>query len=130
MVLVKRINGNDNHSEILERAVPYNLEAEEAVLGALLLDRDAIIKIASFLKPTDFYREAHGWIYDTILDLYHRREPADIVLLSSELDRQGKLDHVGGYAYLFHLINATPTAVHIEYYARKVEEDAIRRRLI
>ena len=131
MVLVPRATGGpDRPAEVLDRAVPYDLEAEEAVLGALLIDRDAVIKIAPFLKPGDFYREIHGWIYDAILDLYHRREPADSILLAGELDRQGKLEQVGGYAFLFHLVNATPTAVHVEYYAHKVEEAATRRRLI
>jgi replicative DNA helicase len=129
MALATRINGNSSDGQY-DRPVPYNLEAEEAVLGSLLLDRDAIIKIASFLKPTDFYRDANGWIYDTILDLYHRREPADTILLAGELDRQGKLEQVGGYAYLFHLINVTPTAVHVEYYAHEVEKASVRRRLI
>src|SRR3954471_25088609 len=125
MVILTRTSTNGSSSsdgprDTLERSVPYTLEAEEAVLGSLLIDRDAVIKIAPFLKPTDFYRETNGWIYETILDLYHRREPADVVLLAGELDRQGKLEQVGGYAYLFHLVNATPTAVHVEYYAHKV----------
>ncbi len=132
MVLLARTNGNgnDKHTSMMDRPVPYDLAAEEGVLGALLIDRDAIIKIAPFLKPADFYREANGWIYTAILDLYHRREPADTILLASELDRQGKLEQIGNYAYLFHLINSTPTAVHVEYYAHKVEDAATRRRLI
>jgi replicative DNA helicase len=132
MVLLARTNGNsnDSHANMIDRPVPYDLAAEEAVLGSLLIDRDAVIKIAPFLKPADFYREANGWIYTAILDLYHRREPADTILLASELDRQGKLEQVGNYAYLFHLINSTPTAVHVEYYAHEVERAAVRRRLI
>src|SRR5436190_2178184 len=62
-------------SDMVERPVPYDLGAEEAVLGSLLLDRDAVIKIAAFLRPEDFYREAHGWVYGAVLDLYARREP-------------------------------------------------------
>ena len=134
MVILTRTNTNGSSSDgpraTLERPVPYNLEAEEAVLGSLLIDRDAVIKIAPFLKPIDFYRETNGWVYETILELYHRREPSDVVLLAGELERQGKLEQVGGYAYLFHLVNATPTAVHVEYYAHKVEDAAVRRRLI
>src|SRR6476661_3119304 len=113
-----------------ERPVPYDLQAEEAVLGSLLLDRDAIIKIATFLTPADFYREANGWVYDCILDLYHRREPPDFVTLSSELDRRGRLEGVGGHAYLAGLMHRVPTAVHVEYYARIVERNAVLRRLI
>src|SRR6476646_2341783 len=114
----------------LERPVPYDLQAEEAVLGSLLLDRDAIIKVATFLQPTDFYREANGWIYDAILDQYQRREPPDLVTLSSELDRRGRLEPVGGWAYLAALMHRVPTAVHVEYYGHIVERTAVLRRLI
>ncbi|MDQ6694176.1 MAG: replicative DNA helicase [Chloroflexota bacterium] len=116
--------------EMVERPVPYDVAAEEAVLGSLLLDRDAIIKIAPFLHPEDFYREAHGWIYGAVLDLYARREPPDPVTLSSELERGGRLQNVGGYSYLISLVNRTPTAVHIEYYAHIVERTSVLRRLI
>src|SRR5438445_6656206 len=94
----------------VERPVPYDIAAEEAVLGSLLLDRDAIIKVAPFLRPEDFYREAHGWIYGAVLDLYARREPGDPVTLSAELERHGRLDAIGGYSYLIGLVNRTPTA--------------------
>src|SRR6478752_7290607 len=114
----------------VERPVPYDLGAEEAVLGSLLLDRDAVIKIAPFLRPEDFYREAHGWIYGAVLDLYARREPPDPVTLASELERSGKLENIGGYSYLAKLVNNTPTAVHIEYYAHIVERTSVLRRLI
>src|SRR6478672_1354366 len=114
----------------VERPVPYDISAEEAVLGSLLLDRDAIIKVAPFLRPEDFYREAHGWIYGAVLDLYGRREPGDAVTLSAELERHGRLEVVGGYSRLIELSNHTPTAVHIEYYARIVERTAVLRRLI
>lgn len=114
----------------VERPVPYDLQAEEAVLGSLLLDRDAIIKIAPFLRPEDFYREAHGWIYAAVLELYGKREPPDPVTLSAELDRSGRLEQIGGYSFLVNLINRTPTAVHIEYYAHIVERTSVLRRLI
>src|SRR5829696_7442210 len=116
--------------EGVERPVPYDVSAEEAVLGSLLLDRDAIIKVAPFLRPEDFYREAHGWIYGSVLDLYARREPPDFVTLSSELERAGRLDGIGGTSYLAGLVNRTPTAVHIEYYAHIVERTSVLRRLI
>src|SRR5436305_14925591 len=112
----------------LERPVPYDLQAEEAVLGSLLLDRDAIIRVATFLQPTDFYRESNAWIYDCILDLYHRREPPDLVTLSSELDRRGRLEPAGGLAYLAGLMHRVPTAVHVGSYARIVQRPALPRR--
>src|SRR5256714_1482278 len=116
--------------EQVERPVPYDISAEEAVLGSLLLDRDAIIKVAPFLHSDDFYREAHGLISQAVLDLYDRREPGDAVTLSAELERNGRLDAVGGYSYIIGLVNRTPTAVHIEYYARIVERTSVLRRLI
>jgi replicative DNA helicase len=117
-------------TEMVERPVPYDLQAEEAALGSLLLDRDAIIKVAPFLRPEDFYREAHGWIYAAVLELYARREPPDLVTLASELERAGRLEPLGGHSYLVSLVNRTPTAVHIEYYAHIVERTAVLRRLI
>lgn len=113
-----------------ERMAPHNTEAEEAALGSLLLDPDAIFRIASFLDPKDFYREKNGWIYDAIRDLHDRREPADFVTLCDELERRGQLEEVGGAAYITYLINTVPTAIHAEYYARIVERTAILRRLI
>jgi replicative DNA helicase len=113
-----------------EKMAPHNTEAEEAILGSLLIDPDAIFKVASFLGPDDFYREKNGWIYDAISDLHNRREPADFVTLCDELERRGQLEEVGGAAYITSLINAVPTAIHAEYYGRIVERTAILRRLI
>ena len=109
---------------------PHNTEAEEAVLGSLLIDPDAIFKVASFLSPEDFYRERNGWIYDAIRDLHNRREPADFVTLCNELERRGQLEEVGGAAHITSLINAVPTAIHAEHYGHIVERTAILRRLI
>ncbi len=114
----------------VDKLPPQNVEAEQSVLGSLLLDRDAIIKVASFLQPDDFYREAHGQIYVGMLHLYERREPADLVTLCDELDRRGQLDSVGGPAYLTSLVNTVPTSAHVEHYGRIVERAALRRRLI
>ncbi len=114
----------------VERLPPQNIEAEQSVLGSLLIDRDAIIKIAPFLNPEDFYREAHGQIYAAILTLHERREPADFVTLCDEMERLGRLETVGGPAYLTSLINRVPTSLHVEYYAHIVERTAVLRRLI
>ena len=115
---------------IIERLPPHNVEAEQSVLGSLLIDRDAIIRVAAFLRPEDFYAGANGSIYRAILDLYNRREPTDFVTLSDELQRRGQYDQAGGLSYLSSLLNAVPTAVHVEYYARIVERAATLRRLI
>ena len=112
------------------KLLPQNIEAEEAVLGSLLIDPDAIIRVATFLRPDDFYVQRHGWVYDAIRDLHERREPADLVTLTDELERKEQLSEIGGPAFLTRLINATPTSIHAEYYARIVERTAILRRLI
>lgn len=115
---------------VIERLPPHNIEAEQSVLGSLLIERDAIIKVAAYLKADDFYINANGSIYQAVLDLYNKREPTDFITLSDELDRRGLLDDVGGVTYLSSLLNTVPTAVHVEYYGRIVERQATRRRLI
>jgi replicative DNA helicase len=116
--------------QAVDRLPPHNLEAEQSVLGSLLIDRDAIIRIASYVKPTDFYRAANGTIYEAILALYNRREPTDLITLVDELRRNGRLEDAGGETYLTELIASVPTAVHVEYYGRIVERTATLRRLI
>jgi replicative DNA helicase len=114
----------------IERLPPQNMEAEEAVLGALLIDPDAIIRVATLLKPGDFYREKNGWIYDAALALHERREPIDFLTVCDELERREQLDQVGGPGFITSLINAVPTSIHAEHYARIIERTATRRRLI
>lgn len=121
---------NGASATVPDKLQPHNIEAEEAVLGSLLIDPDAIIHISTFLKPADFYIERHAWVYEAINDLHERREPADLVTLSDELERRGQLGEIGGAAYLTSLINTTPTSIHAEYYARIVERTAVLRRLI
>jgi replicative DNA helicase len=114
----------------LDRLPPQSVEAEQSVLGALLIDRDAVVEVAEILRPDDFYRVQHAEIYGAVLDLYERREPVDIVTVSEALERRDQLEHVGGSAYLTSLINLTPTAVNAVYYARIVERKAVLRNLI
>ena len=112
------------------RLAPHNLDAEQAVLGSCLLDRDAIVRLAPHLDPEDFFRIEHASIWRAMVALYQRREPIDILLLASELRRSGALQTLEtGEAYLAELVGATPTAVHVDYYAGRVRETAIRRRL-
>jgi replicative DNA helicase len=113
-----------------DRLPPQNLDAEQSVLGSLLIDRDAIIQVAPILKHEDFYQPSHGLIYQAISDLYTRQEPTDVVTLTDELNRRDKLESVGGVSYLTSLVSVVPTAVHVEYYARIVERTATLRRLI
>jgi len=112
------------------RLPPQNIEAEQSVLGSLLIDPEAILKVTSFLRPADFYRETHGLIYRAIMDLHERRQPADFVTLCDELERRGQLEQVGEPGYLTSLINTVPTSVHVEHYGRIVERAAMLRRLI
>ncbi len=115
---------------MIDRLPPQSIEAEQSVLGAVLIDRDAMIEIAEFLKPEDFYRQAHGRVYAVMLDLSERREPIDIVTVSEALERTGDLEAIGGRAYLGTLTNQTPTAVHAAQYARIVERKSLLRNLI
>ncbi len=113
-----------------DRLPPQNIEAEQSVLGSLLIDPDAILKVSTFLRPEDFYRETHQRIYNAILQLHERRMPADFITVVDELERQGQLEFVGGAAYITSLINMVPTSIHVEHYARIVERAAMMRRLI
>jgi len=114
----------------VDRLPPHNIEAEQSVLGSILLDRDAIIGIAPSLKADDFYHPGNGTVYQAIRDLYERREPTDILTLSDELTRRDQIEQIGGLAYLASLMDVVPTAVHVEYYAKIVERTATMRRLI
>jgi len=114
----------------VDKDLPRNLPAEEAVIGSLLLDREAIIELAPFLQASDFYNEGHGEVYAAVLSLYERGEPADSVTLTAELERRGTLERVGGLSALTGLARRTPTASHVVYYARLVEKAATLRRLV
>ncbi|MBI2022571.1 replicative DNA helicase [Candidatus Daviesbacteria bacterium] len=110
---------------------PQNIEAEQSLLGALLIDKDAIVSVAEMLTPDDFYRtEQHGHIYNAIVKLFEKREPIDVVTVTEVLKQDGALDKVGGPAYITELVNMVPTAAHIISYARIIKEHSLRRHLI
>ncbi|MBI2861913.1 MAG: replicative DNA helicase [Chloroflexi bacterium] len=115
---------------MVERLPPHNIEAEEALLGSIMIDREAIALTLPFLHPEDFYRSENRVLYQAALALYDRNQPTDFVTLSDELERQGKLEEIGGAAYLASLSAAVPTAVHAEAYGRIVQRCAILRNLI
>src|SRR5699024_7521811 len=96
----------------------------------MLLSKDAIADVIEVLQPGDFYRPAHQSIYDAVLDLYGRGEPADAVTVSAELDRRGELKRIGGAPYLHTLISTVPTAANAAYYAEIVADKAVLRRLV
>ncbi|MFQ5400354.1 MAG: replicative DNA helicase [Anaerolineae bacterium] len=114
----------------IERLPPHSIEAEEAVLGSLLIDPDAIFEVASFLKPNAFYRVQNRWIYEAILSLNERHEPLDLITLTEELRRREQLEEAGGEGYVIGLINAVPTSINARSYARLVEAAAVRRKMI
>ncbi len=109
---------------------PHNTEAEESVLGSLLIDPEAIEAVASFLHISDFYHPRNRDIYTAMLHLSERRQPTDFVMVCDELDRAGLLDAVGGMTYVSRLLTIVPTSIHVEHYARVVERTAVMRRLI
>ena len=113
-----------------DRLPPQDVHAEQSVIGGMLLSKDAIADCVEGLKAVDFYRPAHELIYDAILDLYSRGEPADAITVSDELTKRGDLVRVGGQAYLHQLISSVPTAANAGYYATIVAERAVLRRLV
>src|SRR3990172_11490042 len=105
---------------------PHDLEAEKSVLGALLLDKDAIVKIVETLRPSHFYKSSHEKIYEAMLTLYEKREPIDLITVPAELKSIGELESSGGVTYLTELVNAVPTAANVEFYSRMVSEDYVK----
>jgi replicative DNA helicase len=109
---------------------PHDIEAEEAVIGSLLIDPEAILKVAVSLKAEDFFSETNRVIYQACLALYQRNEAINQITVAHELMRQDKLEQIGGAAFLSHLISNVPTSLHVEYYAQIVSNAAVMRRLI
>ncbi len=109
---------------------PQDLEAEQSVLGALMIDKDAIFSIVDTLTPEDFYKKAHAEIYEAVIRLWEKHEPIDILSVTAELKRSDKLQEVGGSTYLTELINSVPTSSHIVHYAKIVREKKVLRDLI
>jgi replicative DNA helicase len=114
----------------VDKIPPHSNEAEQSFLGALLLDRDAIIKVGDQVLPDDFYRDSHRMIYEAMLDLYKKREPIDLLSLSTRLEEHKLLDVIGGRAYIISLSNAVPTSAHVGHYAEIITKKATLRKLI
>jgi len=115
---------------LADKLPPQNVEAEQSVLGCLMLDKNIIIQVADILKPEDFYKGVHNIIYQAMLDLYNKREPIDLLSLTNRLTEKKKLEETGGHAYLTTLVNAVPTSAHAKHYAEIVQRKATLRRLI
>lgn len=116
--------------ELIEKIPPQNLEAEQSLLGSLLIDKDAIIKVADIVRPEDFYKDAHRIIHEAMIDLYSKHEPIDILSLTSRLAERGQLEAIGGRTYLMNLTNTVPTSSHVVHYANIVQKKATLRRLL
>ena len=114
----------------VERVPPQSLEAEQSVLGSMLLERDAIARVVELVRPEDFYRDAHRKIFEIVAELFERGEPADLVSVTERLRSKGQLDDLGGAAYVTALLNAVPTAANVEYYARLVVQKSMLRQMI
>lgn len=112
------------------RLPPHNLDAEIATLGAILLEPSAVTRVVDYVRAEDFYRSAHGNIYEAVVSLWDRGESIDLITLTDELQKNGTLDRVGGAAYISSLTTAVPTSANVEYYAQIVRETSLRRRLI
>lgn len=115
---------------VLEKLPPHDVEAEEAVLASVLVDNEAILRVAPVLKPDDFFREKNGWLFDACLALWNRSEAINQITVAHELARRDQLDAVGGSGFLSQIVSDLPTTVGVEDYARIVARDAIYRRLI
>lgn len=113
-----------------ERALPASLEAEQATLGSVLMNRDALIPIASWLTPDMFYVQQHAWVYEAMLHCFQRRIPPDVRTVAERLREQERLDQVGGITALATLVQYVPSSYHVEHYARVVQKKALLRRLI
>jgi len=113
-----------------ERIPPQNLEAEQSLLGSLVIDKNAVVKVADRVRAEDFYRESHQKIFESMLQLFERHDPIDILSLGNRLEEQGVLQRVGGRAYLVELSNMVPTSAHVVHYAEIVQKKATLRRLL
>ena len=115
---------------LLDRIPPQNLDAERSTLGAMFLEKEAIYRAMEIIRPEDFYKDSHRILYQTVLDLTNRGEPVDLVTVTEELRQKNLLEKVGGVNILTELAGSVPTAAHVEFYARIVEEKSLLRQLI
>jgi replicative DNA helicase len=117
-------------SEILKKIPPNNIEAEESLLGAILINQEALIKIADAVRAEDFYKDSHRIIFETIVDLFERHEPIDLLSLGNRLEEKDLLKHIGGRTTLVELTNKVTTSAHVAHYAEIIQKKATLRRLL
>ena len=117
-------------NELTDKIPPQNLEAEQSLLGSLLIEKHAIEKIADLVHVDDFYKDSHAQIFSAVLELYEKNEPLDVLTLASRLEEKKVLENIGGRSYLATLATAVPTAAHVEQYAKIIQKKATLRRLL
>jgi replicative DNA helicase len=117
-------------SEMIQRIPPHSVEAEQSVLGAMLLDKEAISAATELISGEDFYREAHKEIFEAIVEIYDKGEPVDLITLTEKLKTRNTLEAVGGITFLTNLMDAVPTTHNVKYYAKIIEDKSLLRRLI
>ena len=113
-----------------ERVPPQSIDAEQSVLGAMLIDNAAIAQVTEIISASDFYREAHRVIFDAMMKLYAKNEAVDLITITDVLRRENKMDDVGGIAYITSLANAVPTAANVKYHAKIVYEKSVLRQMV
>lgn len=128
--MLKHIHNNRDLGVTLDRLPPQNIEAEQSVLGAILLENEALPAVLEYLTPDDFYKEAHKKIFLAMLELYEKNEPIDLITLTEQIGKKEQLEEIGGAAYLSSLVNMIPTAANIRYHAKIVKEKSTLRNLI
>ena len=121
---------DNGQSVALQKLPPQNVEMEQSILGAILQNNDALIRLADTLQEDDFYHEAHKWLYRAMLDLFQENVPIDVLTVNEWLKKKNRLDAIGGPAYLAELVELVPTAAHVDYHARVVREKSVLRALI
>ncbi|MFH0852364.1 MAG: replicative DNA helicase [bacterium] len=119
-----------NQIDSIEKIPPQNIEAEQSVLGCLMLDKNAVIKVADILQPGDFYRSVHNTIFEVMVELYEKGEPIDFLSMTNRLGEKKELEDIGGPGYLTELVNMVPTAAHVHHYAKIVHRKKVLRDLI
>lgn len=128
--MLSPLSKTDINTVSIDKLPPQSIEAEESVLGALLMDKNAIIRVADLLHPEDFYKRQHNLIYSAVLFLYEKSEPVDVLSLSNRLKEAGQLESIGGTSYLAGLVNSVPTASNVLHYAKIVRHKKILRDLL
>lgn len=129
-ILSGKIQRMTNNSPYKEKLPPQNIEAEQSLLGSLLIDKDSIVKVGDIVHPTDFYSEKHKIIYESIIELFKKHEPIDLLTLANHLEEREELKNIGGRSYLASLSNMVPTAAHVVNYAEIVQKKGTLRNLI